>query len=778
MQQLFPTTNKTSTQSVMLPNEGIKVPTLSERIAKGLATGFNKAVASSPVQFLTKMGQGINRGYAAVAPIVTLGTVKPITPTTEYEKHVFGDTGGKPLTLTRAGAEWFGNEEKPKSMMSLSERIGYPMLAGATVAMDAMPGGKQVKSGVKVAAASDAVPQTKKLFQGLKDTSTKLLEKFKGMPEEITDQQFKEIVNTTKKEGLKKVDEDIIMSSLVRGDNGKINLTATSLNVQEKLVPLTPTPVKSPRYSYVGRDFLGDGKYGEMIYQSPIKTSAGDLHFRYRGYNSSNNFSDVADDSFPNYFSHVRFADMADGKTRKILETQSDLMQKEHFAEEVSRAKSGILHHMEENRNVYSLSTEEINEMSFIEKRLGANIPGDKERLKFLNKKAKDAQIAAVNARQKELTPLQSYNSNDPLAHLRTFREEVKRAAKDGKDTILIPNGETAMKIEGLVKRHTWTFNSRTENRRASFGDVVVGRELNDGRGKNWIITDVLGDGKFKAAPKDAVTGIERGGGLTEETKSLLERVTETFDISGKENTKHFVYKLNEEAIPKEAQRMGMQVERVSQDNGEWWKITNLNQYKDQPVSAFGKAQLGTLLAGAGATGGAAAIGNSIPDVQSQEQSQKKQLFKPQQQEKKKLFKSAPAYDREELREEIIYRENRGAEAAGKNLYNEVGVTGDLGKYQVSPDTLNTWSEPWLGKKYTKKEFLDDKDAQEKFWSEFANVVESYNLTKQEAIVLWHKGWGVLGMGGSKDEKKKKLKEQIKNWIENDDKAKAYLEAK
>src|SRR3990167_6463897 len=64
---------------------------------------------------------------------------------------------------------------------------------------------------------------------------------------------------------------------------------------------------------------------------------------------------------------------------------------------------------------------------------------------KYLREKHGD-----IVGRLDELSKLQPYSSNDPLAQLRTFREEVKRAAKDGKDTILIPSGETAMKIEGL----------------------------------------------------------------------------------------------------------------------------------------------------------------------------------------------------------------------------------------------------------------------------------------------------------------------------------------
>src|SRR3990167_6701953 len=56
-------------------------------------------------------------------------------------------------------------------------------------------------------AVTSAAP---KVFQGLKGLSTKLLEKFKGMPKEITPQQFNEVVNRTMKEGVRKADLDLV----------------------------------------------------------------------------------------------------------------------------------------------------------------------------------------------------------------------------------------------------------------------------------------------------------------------------------------------------------------------------------------------------------------------------------------------------------------------------------------------------------------------------------------------------------------------------------------
>lgn len=389
------------------------------------------------------------------------------------------------------------------------------------------------------------------IFKGLPVTTTKLMEKFKGMPENITPQQFNEVINKAQKEGIKKVDLDMIRGS-AKEVNGKVNLPQLAKDVETQLVPLTPTPLEFPRYSHIGEDFIGDGKYGEVVYQSPIKTSAGDVHFG------------GANDEVPNYFSHVRYEDLADGKTRKILETQSDLMQKENFALEQK-------------------------------KRYGT--PG------------------RIEKREVELNKLSNYESNDPLAQLRTFREEVKRAARDGKDTILIPSGETAMKIEGLGDDSKWyTFGNADSTIRGGVGlltheNIKIGKEVSQRGGDalgsdKWIITDVLGDGKFKAIQKNILE--EAGLNPVNLSKGDIEFLnaeghSETFDISGKIDSKHFVYKLNEEAIPKEARKQGLIVEgkvelspdRLSGESSRaigstWWKIKIPKERAKMPVEAFG----------------------------------------------------------------------------------------------------------------------------------------------------------------------------------------------
>ena len=122
----------------------------------------------------------------------------------------------------------------------------------------------------------------------------------------------------------------------------------------------------------------------------------------------------------------------------------------------------------------------------------------------------------------------------------------------------------------------------------------------------------------------------------------------------------------------------------------------------------------------------------------------------------------------------ILYNENRGAIASGADPYQSVGPTGDLGKYQTSPTTLSDWSESWLGRKYTPEEFIADPDAQERYFDEFLKVKEKYNVSDEDAALMWHRGWGVIGTGKSKKEKEAALKEYLDR-IREDDISQNYL---
>ncbi len=118
--------------------------------------------------------------------------------------------------------------------------------------------------------------------------------------------------------------------------------------------------------------------------------------------------------------------------------------------------------------------------------------------------------------RKEQITKLSQYN--DPTAHFRMVREEIAQASKDGKTKLQFPTGETAMKIENLGGnmnpdngRGWMLLGEQTKNGWEDGPELTVQNMKKDNiitdiNEDDWIITDVLGDGKFKAVPKDQWT--------------------------------------------------------------------------------------------------------------------------------------------------------------------------------------------------------------------------------------------------------------------------------
>ena len=131
-----------------------------------------------------------------------------------------------------------------------------------------------------------------------------------------------------------------------------------------------------------------------------------------------------------------------------------------------------------------------------------------------------------------------------------------------------------------------------------SSGDINTGNSF-------WIITDVLGDGKFKAVPKDrAGLAFEAGGGgLNHQVSGYpLSDYQETFDISGKVDTNNPIYKFYEKDLGKYLQKYG--AKRITDSKGvSWYELPITKEQGKAPVEAFGKVQLNPLLVGAGILG-------------------------------------------------------------------------------------------------------------------------------------------------------------------------------
>jgi len=172
----------------------------------------------------------------------------------------------------------------------------------------------------------------------------------------------------------------------------------------------------------------------------------------------------------------------------------------------------------------------------------------------------------------------------------------------------------------------------------------------------------------------------------------------------------------------------------VSTDGGKSWKP---GQGFAHPST--GKAKIGTILGGAGVATAASIFGKK-EDSKSPE-----------------MFPSKSNFDEQDFTKRLVNVENGVATSTGENLYDVIGVTGDIGKYQASPRTIKDWSKTWLNKQYTPEQFRKDPQAQEAFYKEFLAVVKKHELTPEQAAIAWHSGWGELGTGVGTKEKRHQI---------------------
>ena len=365
------------------------------------------------------------------------------------------------------------------------------------------------------------------------------------------------------------------------------------------IIELNPKHIQSRnRYENIALpyDLRGNVKnYKENIYESPIKTSAGDTHF--------------GGDLYPNYFGHTRIEDMADNKTRRVIEVQSDLYQKGRLESEFAGNDTVDLRKLGLEDEYGDLLS---NAKNLTEKQ--------KARADEIDKIRKAYRAEQNKGKMK----LEQYN--DRTAHFRMIREEIKKAAQDGKTKLQFPTGETAMKIEGLGQNTQWIAKEggnysglKPDNLKVGLETYMAGQE-----GQKWIITDVLGDGKFKAVPKD---GLQRAVGDETDTmftntndmlsyadhhaKDYLDDYSEEFDISGKVDTNNPIYRFYEKDVQKYLNKFGGK--RVVDDKGvSWIEVPIKKEYGDQAVEAFGKIGVSPLFIGAGLGAGAVVAGGAI----------------------------------------------------------------------------------------------------------------------------------------------------------------------
>lgn len=277
-----------------------------------------------------------------------------------------------------------------------------------------------------------------------------------------------------------------------------INVSDFAKKVKAELLPLKVTKSftkmgEQGRYENITLpdELRGNvANYRENIYESPIKTSAGSTHF---GSGASINGVKGTPEG---YFGHTRIEDMADNKTRRVIEVQSDLYQKGNLERE--KLQRGDLSVAQEK----SYGTpEEIKQWEYFSKKNMENGLSSEEKNTW-DKLAKSLYERASKERDIKLQKLQQYN--DPTAHFRMVREEIKKAAQDGKTKLQFPTGETALKIEGIGERKTFTFGGEP----VKISELKVGREIKDRTNMGeWTIIEVGQNGQFKAAPTNLLIG-------------------------------------------------------------------------------------------------------------------------------------------------------------------------------------------------------------------------------------------------------------------------------
>lgn len=432
-------------------------------------------------------------------------------------------------------------------------------------------------------------------YEGSTDLTLKTLEKLKGRTT-VSKQYISDLTNSA---DIKQAEREAIRNAL-EGYKTTVPVKEFAEKVQSELLPLKSDnleggldrfnePTRSGRYENIAlpdelRGPVAD--YRERIYQSPIKTSAGDVHF-------------TGEDA-PNYFAHTRIEDLPanptkvfkDGKivelpdtddpTRRVIEIQSDLFQKGRL--EMENKMSTI------DNSIYTVD-ETMRQIESAKEQL--KTATTEMRRNFLQQRIKELESSFDLGRRKELSKLEPYRNT---WHERVIREEVKQAAKDGKTKLQFPTGETAMKIEGLGQSEVWsTITNRGTVANLSTDAVSLKPGMTvfraGERGQNWIITDVLGDGKFKAIPKQNITtqtleNLKKTGRL--EGDGYTRGADETFDISGKVDTNNPIYRFYEKEVGKYLTNK-YKAKRVTDKRGvTWWELPVTKEQGNMPIEAFG----------------------------------------------------------------------------------------------------------------------------------------------------------------------------------------------
>lgn len=358
------------------------------------------------------------------------------------------------------------------------------------------------------------------------------------------------VLDAVKRATVKKADREAAMEALAEMPAGDtLNVQQFVEKYETKLLPLErveydPHPgakhlnrrVKKYESITLAEEDRGDvAEYYEAIYESPVNTSASQYH--YKG-------------AFKKYFAHVRVEDMSEDGIRRVIEIQSDLFQRGRLEEEGGLIGASA---------AYGKRIEQI-----------GGTPSE-----------------IAEARDKELASLAPYRNE---WWTRIIREEVRRAALDGKTKLLFPTGETIMKIEGLGDD---VVDFRVEGQLVDIADLKVGDigEFSrgfEGDGELYAVTEILGDGKFKAVQESYYDAYKNN----DISKSVFDSHVEQFDLSGTVDKNNPVYKFYEEDVQKYLRKIRPDVQVIEDENGISWLETEIGPLdKVMPVMAFQRSE-------------------------------------------------------------------------------------------------------------------------------------------------------------------------------------------
>lgn len=601
-------------------------------LIRGLKAGAD-AIAEVPGKTLKgveMIGQGIDNVFGAPGRIAT--GFNPAIPSgfSQQVGQATGQTTGSPLAGGIAG---------------FAAGLAEPLPVG------------EAAKGVKIA----------------DELTTKLLERLGGRT--VVSKQF--IEDLAKGADIKGPEKAVITKVLADTPADRnVDVPTFTDKVKTELLPLTHSntkPVSGVSGNMLGKDGepaltvrkqyqdvalpageRGDvANYYENIYSSPIANKAGSEHFRDYG---------RTENTPQNYFAHTRVEDLEPGytpeqtalreknmqpggvsdaesaafyksregmkgDTRRIIEIQSDLFQKGNLERETPDAALGT------ERSILKNAESRIADIQNHGRNVPEGFDGDinirndelKSQLATQQQRVKEAEqniadiTAKTPARNAELAQLAGYKNT---WWQRIIRDETKQAAQDGKSIIQIPTGRTALKVEGLggEAAPVWEFDT-AESGAVTAADLRNGMTVFDKRTEEpWVVTNVLGDGKFQAVPK---TVIENGdlsfgeefSGPDEAMEALqselrgskngiegtsfsgtdIDHSQESFDLAdnnGDMDKENPIYKYYQDDIGKYVKNRYGATEITDPQGVTWWQYTVPKEAGSAPVEAFGVGAL------------------------------------------------------------------------------------------------------------------------------------------------------------------------------------------